>query len=66
MKHKCKQHSIPIQNTVSMIKTQARLEGRALCNVRGEGSFDLPPDVLFNLLADPNNHLHIFDAIEVS
>lgn len=45
---------------------KSRLTDRQTAAVNLEAEYDLPPDTLFDLLADPKQHERIFDAIEVS
>jgi hypothetical protein len=50
----------PLKHSVS-----SRLKDRQTAAVSVEAVYDLPPNTLFDLLADPAQHEHIFDAIEV-
>lgn len=47
------------------LKWQLRLADRATAGVNLEAHFQIPPNVLFDLLADPLQHERIFDEIEV-
>lgn len=50
---------------VKPLKWQLRLADRATAGVNLEAHFQIPPNVLFDLLADPLQHEAIFDEIEV-
>lgn len=63
---------IAVQNTANVstvpvkpLKWQLRLADRATAGVNLEAHYQIPPNVLFDLLADPMQHERIFDEIEV-
>jgi len=46
-------------------EVSAKLKGSATAQVDLQARYDINPHVVFSLLADPTQHAHIFDAIEV-
>lgn len=46
-------------------KVDTRLKDRSTALVNLEATYELPPDLLFDLLADPHQHARIFDSIQV-
>jgi hypothetical protein len=41
------------------------MSDRSTAAVNVQAQYGLPPNIMFDLLADPTNHANIFDAIEV-
>jgi hypothetical protein len=41
------------------------MSDRSTAAVNVKAQYGLPPNIMFDLLADPRNHASIFDAIEV-
>lgn len=52
-------------NPAKPLKWQLRLADRSTAGVNLEAHYQIPPKVLFDLLADPLQHERIFDEIEV-
>lgn len=48
------------------IDWHTRLHDRVTASVTMDAQYELPPELMFDLLADPRQHANIFGAIQVS
>lgn len=56
---------LPADKPQADLQWKTHLADRSTAAVKLQAEYALPPNVVFDLLADPNNHARIFDAIEV-